>query len=69
MPDEPMHYEPPTYLYRVMFSDGCVRDVTAHQDDSNMRSWLLEQHYRGKTPEHGGIAGVVRLHEQQQLEV
>lgn len=59
----PTHYEPPTYVFRIMFSDGDVQDVTAHQDDSRMRGWVLK-HYAKEQ-----IAAVVRLDEQQKLEV
>lgn len=58
-----LHYEPPTRTFRVMFNDGETVDVTAAQDDSRMREWVLKQHYGAKVPDGQGVAAVVRLDE------
>lgn len=63
----PLHYEPPTYTYRVMFNDGSTLDATAHGDDSRFRGWLLMQKYgtdkANKLANDEGIAAVVNLGE------
>lgn len=57
---EPLHYEPPMMLYRFMFSDGETRDVWAARDDSDLRGWMLAQHF-GKPSEWQRVAAVVEV--------
>jgi hypothetical protein len=37
------------HRYRVMFSDGDVRDYLAVRDDSDVRAWWVEHHFGYKS--------------------